>query len=151
MARGSFNKQSPGRRALKGLAGIFVTALALGGCAGLQWSSYDKDGVSAFKKGNFEEAEINMKEALKIAEGFGIKDRRLLISLENLGALYHDLEKFQEAEPLLERAIKIREGSADRDKSAELTNDLGLLAQVKLENGHYKEAAALYKTKMIAL
>src|SRR3982750_4152805 len=48
---------------------------------GEDWIKYDEAGTKAFERGNYVEAEKQLKAAVREAEQFGQKDRRLAICL----------------------------------------------------------------------
>ena len=61
------------------------------------------------KRGQYKEAEMQLRLALRAAENFGSKDPRVAVVLNNLGSLSHNQGKRDEAQSHYERALSIRE------------------------------------------
>jgi tetratricopeptide (TPR) repeat protein len=88
--------------------GSFVRALILAVCLGCGashadeavWEQHNQAGMSAYQRGQYDEAEEQFKAALGSAKGFGEDDPRFATSLNNLAELYLAQGRYAEAEPL---------------------------------------------------
>ncbi len=114
---------------------------------GAIWDTYTDAGVRAYKKGNYLEAERQLKAALKEAEGFGPQAPRLATSLNNLAELYRAQGKYAEAEPLHKRALAISE-KALGPEHPHVATSLNNLAALYNAQGKYAEAEPLYKRSL---
>src|SRR5690348_11307979 len=102
--------QIPRQLLLVAIAGVLLAALSStlwGQASHTSWEEYNQAGADAFEREDYDQAEKNWVEALKIAEGFEADDLRLATSLDSLGGLYYYQEKYPTAEPFYERALPI--------------------------------------------
>ena len=111
------------------------------------WDKSSRAGHEAFRGGGYEKAEQHLKAAVSAAKKFGATDRRLALSLGDLGMLYHSLGRLSEAEPLYRRAIAIDEKNGDTDdqNSAVTLENLAELYKTQQRAG---ESAAMYRRAM---
>ncbi len=101
------------------------------------------------------DAEKMYKDALKLAEAFGEKDPRLIISLNNLGLFYHRQKKYDLAEPLLKRIVvlhaKYKSGESGTVGLAQ--EQLAFLYRTQGKNDlaaeQYRAALALYENELL--
>ncbi|MBK7839014.1 MAG: tetratricopeptide repeat protein [Candidatus Obscuribacter sp.] len=73
-----------------------------------EWDKYFAQGSEAFEQGNFELAETMLTTALSSAER-GQDELITSTSLDKLGELYFEMERYDQAEPMFKRALGIRE------------------------------------------
>ncbi len=108
------------------------------------WENLNKAGLAAYAKGDYTEAEKQLKAALKVAENFSDEDSRLTLILNNLAEIYQIQNKYAEAEPIIKRSLAIAEktfGPSHPNVAANLNN----LANNYRIRGMYAEAEPLYK------
>jgi len=94
------------------------------------WQTAYEAGRAAHAAGQYEQAELRLREALEIAQAEQPPGIRTGLSLNGIAALLIDRGRFAEAEPTLRRAIALLEtGGAEHqlDYAAALTN-AGVLA-----------------------
>jgi hypothetical protein len=72
------------------------------------YDKYAKDGRAAVNARNYREAEACWYTAMKVAEYFGEHDPRLTEAMEQLAAVYEQLERHKESEQLKSSAGKIK-------------------------------------------
>jgi tetratricopeptide (TPR) repeat protein len=72
------------------------------------WERYNLGGQQAANQGNWAEAERSFKMALQEAEGLGLKDPRLPLTLVNLANCFRQTGRFPDAEPLYKRALEVK-------------------------------------------
>jgi tetratricopeptide (TPR) repeat protein len=124
-----------------GLVGAALV-LWLVSCQEQTWESAMAAGQQAIQQGNYAEAERIYEAAVKKAETYGRKDRRVAVSLSQLAQVYAGQGKHVEAEPLYLQALKIYQavhGETHADVAATL-NNLGVLHRMY---GQYAEAEPL--------
>src|SRR5688572_6302960 len=92
------------------LACVLATA-ACGWIRDGRWQVYQKEGTQAFTRRRYDEAEVQWKAALALAERFGMQDPRLGTTLDSLAQLYVAQGRYAEAEPLYVRAQQVWEAS----------------------------------------
>ncbi|MCZ6448265.1 MAG: tetratricopeptide repeat protein, partial [Alphaproteobacteria bacterium] len=111
------------------------------------WETYIAAGARAHQKGNYPEAEKQLKAALKEAKRYGPNDSRIATSLNDLALLYVTLGKYTEAERLHEQALTIWEKALgpDHPKVATALNNLAVLYNSQTR---YGEAEPLYKRSL---
>jgi tetratricopeptide (TPR) repeat protein len=63
-----------------------------------EWQQLDSQAQKYYEHGNINAAESNYKKALAIAEKFGDKDRRLLVTLRNLQDIYFSQKRTDKAD-----------------------------------------------------
>ena len=73
------------------------------------WQRFVTAGLSAYRSGNYAEAEKEFSLALTAAETFEARDPRLAMSLNNLARLYWSQDDCSGAEQFQKRALKIFE------------------------------------------
>ena len=96
------------------------------------WETYMRAGGAAYRRGNYTEAEKQIKAAIRAAKAFGTQDPHFATSLNNLAELYRAQGKYAAAEPLHKRALAIREkalGPEHPNVAQSLENYAGLLAR----------------------
>lgn len=108
------------------------------------WEEYNQAGADASEREEYDQAEKNWVEALKIAEGFGADDLRLATSLDSLAGLYYYQEKYATAEPLYKRALPILEKGLGPNH-ATVIGTVHHLAVVYHTQKRYADAEPLYK------
>ncbi len=111
------------------------------------WQSHITSGESAYREGDYTQAEEQFAAALTVAVGFGPQDPRLATSLNNLAELYRVQGKYADAEPLYLRALAIVEkalGPEHPDVAASLNN----LAALYHTQGRYAEAEPLFERSL---
>lgn len=75
----------------------------------LAWEQNLHSGILALQAGRFEEAQAAYEEALWEAEGFGERDPRLTVTLDNIAALHRLQGQYASAEPVCLRALAVKE------------------------------------------
>ncbi len=80
--------------------------------ASKDWESLLQTGRALYERGEYQEAEPWMAEAVHRVEADGLSGYPLIITLSNLGACYLDLGRYVEAESHLRRAIREGESSS---------------------------------------
>ncbi|MBX9688767.1 MAG: hypothetical protein K2X27_18815, partial [Candidatus Obscuribacterales bacterium] len=63
-----------------------------------EWQQLDSQAQRDFERGNMAGAEARYTRALELAEKFGAKDRRLLVTLHRLQDIYYTEKKFSKAD-----------------------------------------------------
>lgn len=118
------------------------------------WECYMAAGDTAFRRGEFDEAEIRYDGALETVEGFAAEGPHLATSLNNLAELHRARGRFAEAERLHIRALAIREnvlGPGHAEVATSLNNLAALYhAQHKFIEAEplYRRALAIYETTL---
>src|SRR5262249_37824017 len=100
---------------------------------GTDWKAYMELGLNAYQAGNFKAAAVNWEQALKL-------EPDNVLALENLGAVYHRLNRDDDAVTALQRVI-VAEPSAD------VYNNLG---SILFYQGKYDDAVPAFE-KTVAL
>jgi len=72
------------------------------------YDKYAREGAAAVNAGNYREAEACWHTAMKIAEYFGEHDPRLTESMEQLAAVYSQMNRKREADKLKTSASEIK-------------------------------------------
>ena len=72
------------------------------------YDKYAREGEAAVNAGNYREAEACWYTAMKIAEYFGEHDPRLTESMEQLAAVYSQMDRKREADKLSASANRIK-------------------------------------------
>ncbi len=96
-------------------------------------------------RGDFAGAEPAFREALRIHREIYREDHpKLLVSLNNLGLILHDLGDYREAAPLYEEglAVQLRIGNEEESKERYLAGNLALLYH---DLGAYRRAEKLWR------
>jgi tetratricopeptide (TPR) repeat protein len=88
---------------------IFILVAAAAVSAQSSWDIHTRAGEYAFAQGDLEHAEREFQAALQIAQAFPPGDRRLEISLENLGRLYEHESDLDNAQPLYQLMLAAQE------------------------------------------
>jgi len=108
------------------------------------WEQFHRNGLTALRQGNHDEAQRQFQAALKEADAFPMDDWRRTLTLGNLAESYRAQGKFSEAEPHFLRALEIDEqvyGPDHPNVAAHLNN----LAGNYLALGKLAEAEPLLK------
>ncbi len=71
------------------------------------WHGRQDAGATACRRGDYDQAEAELKRACEIAEKFQQPDARLILSLNELAAVHTQQARYDEAEPLLQRAVQV--------------------------------------------
>jgi len=79
------------------------------------WESAFEKGSSAHAAGQYEEAELQLREALEIAQAEQPPGLRTGLALNGLAAISIDRGRFAEADPTLQRAIALLEAGGATD------------------------------------
>ena len=123
---------------VRSLLRVFLTFLWLWPATALaqieQWQSHMDAATTAYRQGNYPEAEKRFVAAVEEAEGFGPQDPRLATSLNDLAVLYEARGRYAEAEPLYKRALAIVEkalGPEHPDVATSLENYAALLRKTE--------------------
>ena len=108
------------------------------------WGMYTTSGKSFLRLRNYGEAARMFAAALQVADGFGPKDPRLGVSLNNLAHAHQFARRYEEAEALYKRAIEItaQEHGPDHPDAAVCLANLAGLYQAQQR---YVEAEPLYR------
>lgn len=93
------------------------------------WATVTRGAEYAFARGQTARAEAGFQQALEIAETFPAGDRRLEVSLENLGRFYEHQSLFAKAQPLYQLLLAAQEYRVGTDDPGLLTT-LFILARV---------------------
>ncbi|HEY9787539.1 MAG TPA: tetratricopeptide repeat protein [Candidatus Obscuribacterales bacterium] len=113
------------------------------------WQTLFDSGVKATRAKQYVEAEKQLNAALKNAETYGDKDKRLVATLQHLAQLHDEKGEYDKAKALYERALKCNQaiyGQESKHVAATISN----LALVYKHQGNYAEATSLY-LKAIAI
>ena len=119
------------------------------------WQVYTEAGEDAWLRGNYEEAERQYLAALREAEQLKVvapnsptealaDDPGLATSLNNLGRLYTDMERYSEAQSHLDRALTITETALGPDHPY-VAVTLKNLATLHQANGRTAQAETLLR------
>jgi tetratricopeptide (TPR) repeat protein len=102
-------------------------------------------------QGRLRDAEILLREAIEILEGYHGKEERisLYIALNELGNVYLRQQRLSEAEPLFKRAIEIASNVSGKDHP-DVVMVLTNLASVFEQTGRVSDAIKLY-TRSLAI
>lgn len=103
------------------------------------WSQYRQLAMKAQKEGNYSQAESMWLSSLSEAKSFHPHDPRLLVSVENLAALYSLLGRFDQAEAFSKQAVDISLQAFGNDHP-NLARCLNNLAGLYYQQGRYVEA-----------
>jgi CHAT domain-containing protein/Flp pilus assembly protein TadD len=107
-----------------------------------QWKLANGFAMLAAKAGDYAEATELAEEALKIARIiFNKQDKRYLISITNLGNLYHEQGRYRDAEPLLGEAFELSRITVGRHPDA--LRAMSLLGALYTSEGLYSKAEPL--------
>lgn len=112
-------------------------------CESDRWQESTDSANTAFRQGNYFEAEKLFKQSIQLAETAPLNSNRMADSLCNLAMAECEIDKGAEAEKLYERAAKLYEktnGTNSHSVSTVLTN----LALLKKESGNFSEAEKMY-------
>jgi tetratricopeptide (TPR) repeat protein len=93
------------------------------------WATVTRGAEYAFASGQMARAETGFQQALEIAQTFPAGDRRLEVSLENLGRFYEHQSQFAKAQPLYQLLLAAQEYRVGPDDPA-LLNTLFIVARV---------------------
>jgi|GEM_PF-2171144 len=97
----------------------------------------------AISRGEFEDAEKKIDQAIAMAKQEGVKDSRLAAGLNCLALIYEKQGKIEEAGSLYEKALTIDEKTLGKNNPG-LVNDLYNVALAKLNQKEYEKASELY-------
>lgn len=103
------------------------------------WSQYRQLAMKAQEEGNLSQAESMWLASLGEAKNFHTHDPRLLVSVENLAALYASLGRFDQAESFSKQAVDIAFQAFGNDHP-NLARCLNNLAGIYYQQGRYVEA-----------
>ena len=106
------------------------------------WQTHMAAGKKAYERGDYAEAETQIKAAVKNAEGFEPEHPQLATSLNNLAEIYRTQGRYAEAAPLHKRALAIRE-KALGPEHPEVATSLNNLALLYGDQGRYTDAEPL--------
>jgi tetratricopeptide (TPR) repeat protein len=95
------------------------------------------------RAGEFRKAEELLKRVLAVQDRWGTGHVARLRSLERLGVVYTDMERFEEAEALLKTALDLLEKS-NGEKFVRNAKCIEELARVKQGMGNFSEAETFY-------
>ena len=129
-------------RVLAGLAvgGLFLLPLAVFADHN-EWHTHIVNGAKAYDQGKYDEANKEFHLALKEADSFGDKDPRRAISLNQLGLVALEQEKYKEAQDYFDNALAIREKALGKEHP-DTAQTLDNLAAVYDAQGNSKDAEA---------
>ncbi|MDH5557878.1 MAG: tetratricopeptide repeat protein [Alphaproteobacteria bacterium] len=102
------------------------------------WQQENDAAIAAFQNGDYANAELHMKKALKRAEALGQNDWRYAMSVGDLGAVYYWQERYDDAEPYLKRGLALRQEQPGLEKAA--ATSAHFLGQVYYSRGDYAAA-----------
>src|SRR5689334_15087973 len=125
---------------------LLVSALCLVSCAvdhETLWRTYGDAGVEAYNKGDYTEAEKQLKASLKEAESLGVDNKYLILSLNRLAFLHQRQGRTVEAEAFFRRALNIRE-RVFGPRSVAVAISFDYLAALYMDQGKYDDAEHLY-------
>ncbi|MEB3282497.1 MAG: CHAT domain-containing tetratricopeptide repeat protein [Lyngbya sp.] len=101
--------------------------------------------LELYDKGLYVQAIPLAERALSIyQELFGEQDLKVATSLNNLAALYEEIDRWNQAEPLFKKVLEIRENLLE-NYHPDLAQSLNNLAKVYRIQGKYSEAESLYE------
>ena len=127
------------------LATTFILANALPIVAkDTQWESHFNAGTKAEIEGNYDEAQNELAEALKLTAKFQINDPRLAKTYYEVGELRLKQEDWANAQQYFERALKVQEKLGDPE-SIDISNTLSGLATAHEQLGKHQMAVLLLK------
>lgn len=98
------------------------------------WATVTRGAEYAFAGGQMARAEAGFQQALEIAQAFPAGDRRLEVSLENLGRFYEHQSQFSKSQPLYQLLLAAQEYRVGPDDPALLTT-LFIVARVSQPMG----------------
>jgi CHAT domain-containing protein/Tfp pilus assembly protein PilF len=132
-----------GRSRISPIAAEMILLIALMPSASAQnarWYQLSEQVVQLQEKGKIAEAIPLAQDAVRVAEAtYGPQDRHLGLSLNVLGVLFEDVEKFTDADATLRRALDVmtRASGAESRDTASVLGNLGELYRLE---GRYPEA-----------
>ena len=107
------------------------------------WKERMERGQELERAANYSQASAAYRDAVKIAEPFGSRDRRLLAALNSLGLAYDKMGRFADGESCIRRALAMldqADASNKPDRALLLTN----LALLRREQGQLSSAEVLF-------
>jgi tetratricopeptide (TPR) repeat protein len=116
---------------------LFISAIVPFAASSLDagaWESKRNQGLAAMKEGDYKHAEKLLSEAVQQATGFGAKDERLPMTLDDLGSLYTKERKFDDARQIYLRVLKLKEDKYGKNSTA-LIAPLNKVVRVTCANG----------------
>jgi tetratricopeptide (TPR) repeat protein len=137
-------------RNIKMKAGLFATIMVVmcaqsGALAQkqLEWKDDIAAGEVAYKAGENQIAEKCFLSALEKAEKFGPNDPRLGATLNDLGIIYDESQRYEKAETVYKRALAIREKALGAN-SSDVATTLNNLANLYKDESKYALAEPIY-------
>ena len=118
----------------------FVIALCAAIAQAADWNALMAEAGTFQIQGAYAEAERKFQDALAEAESFGSADRRLGLTLNNLGTLYRRQGKYLLAESHYNRALAIW-----TESGGPVNTVLNNLAVLFVDQGRYADAGANYR------
>ena len=109
-----------------------------------QWESHFNAGTKAEIEGNYDEAQNELAEALKLTAKFQMNDPRLAKTYYEVGELRLKQEDWSNAQQYFERALKVQEKLGDPE-SVDISNTLSGLATAHEQLGKHQMAVLLLK------
>ncbi len=109
-----------------------------------QWESHFNAGTKAEIEGNYDEAQNELAEALKLTAKFQMNDPRLAKTYYEVGELRLKQEDWSNAQQYFERALKVQEKLGDPE-SVDIGNTLSGLATAHEQLGKHQMAVLLLK------
>lgn len=92
-------------------------------------------------KGEYEQAQIELLNGIKILEKLGMKTK-MAVLYNNIGNLFYEISRYSEAEKFFLKALHLRQETNDTLGLAGTYNNLGL---IKHEQNKFKEALSYYR------
>jgi len=125
------------------ILGLLMATLAGAASAqDLDWERHRSAGARALARGRVDEAERQVRAALRYARAFRPADRRVADTLEDLASVLVAKERLAEAERALLEALMLRE-HLDGVRSRPVARTLGRLADLDAARGRWLRAERL--------
>jgi tetratricopeptide (TPR) repeat protein len=140
-------KRNVGGRRTGGLILLGFVLLLTGCTQDTTWTNASEAGRAAFEEGNYQEAATRYETALQEARKFGVRDPRLITTLQNLGLCYEMLGRYQDSEALYQRVWEIRKENLG-DKNQSVAFSIDKLADVYQAEQKYADAEKLYSQSL---
>src|SRR5258708_26410543 len=113
------------------------------------WTQRMMTAARQMSAANYVEAEKEFQAAAKMAEAFDDDDLRRARTLNNIGALYHNMGRYEEAERNYKAALVIYKKQPDAPDSA-IAAALNNLGEANRIRGHLTEAGEYFRQSLAA-
>jgi len=106
------------------------------------WEKLMDSAMASHDKNQFNAALSQAKEALKLLQADGKRNRDLTFVMETVGLYTYEMGNYKEADEIIERAMEINIALSGR-KSREVVNNLNMLGRIKRHQDNLADAKKL--------